>query len=702
MESFSRRPAYTLLLIALCSLLLMGGAARFAQQQPWLGVRLAAIAGKAWVVEDAAHQLLPGTEVRRVAGIELLPSDLIDNTDTFLSYADKQQFFERQDALAAALHSGSVTLHWVAKDNSEQVTTITPRTRTLAELSTMFWFTLSVAYLCFIISCWVFLMRPQDWGSRMFALTGLPLLIGCLTSALISERALALDAHWFGILDKTNSLAGILLGASLVALFLSYPRQLVAPKKLLWLLVLYLPWWFSDQLQLLPSPDWGVMAIILSQLVASFVCSLVQWRVTAEQPLERAALRWFALSVLLGSSLFAFTNMLPRLFGMPELMTQGYAIGFFLIMYVGIALGLRRYRLFDMDEWSYRVLLWVMGAISVIALDGVLIFSGLTEATSLGISLLLVGWLYFPMRQWLWRRIVSKRRPNFESLLPELSAIAFSPTGSAQRERWEALLRHLYDPLELMSGETDGGGIREEGLAMQVPGCGNLPSYLLRYPGHGARLFSSRDATFAASLSHLLERVLSGRSSYEQGVAQERLRLGRDLHDNIGARLLKLIHHLRGTPDAEIARDAMKDLRTSIAAMDTQPVPLPNALADWRAETGSRCEAASCRLQWRQPDELPAVELAPRTKAMLESVVREIVTNALKHAAPKLLDVEIAADEHQLRATVSNDGAFADPLTWKSGYGLRNMRGRLEELGGRLQIAAATDKVQLIAEVPLT
>jgi signal transduction histidine kinase len=194
---------------------------------------------------------------------------------------------------------------------------------------------------------------------------------------------------------------------------------------------------------------------------------------------------------------------------------------------------------------------------------------------------------------------------------------------------------------------------------------------------------------------------MNGRSSYELGVAQERLRIGRDLHDNIGARLLKLIHHLRGTPDAEIARDAMKDLRTSIAAMDSQPVPLRDALADWRAEASSRCEVGRCQLTWDQNESVPSLELLPRVKGMLESVMREIFTNALKHASPNKIGVAITSSEANLTASVTNDGEIADPLTWKDGYGLRNIRGRMEELGGNLNIVSSNDSVTLILSVPL-
>lgn len=700
-----KRPAYLLHLLWLGCLAVCAATAWLALQQPWLGIKLVAVDDKVRVVGDVMRQIPPGAEVLRLeaAGttIELIPLDLTENLDSFSSYAEKDSFFAKQSALDAMLHSNTVGVAWIAASGEEHITTIPPSPRTLTSLSAMFWFTLFVVSTAFLISWWVFLMRPEDWGTRMFALSGLMLLIGGITGALIAERTLALDGAWFSLLDNVNSLAGQTMGGAILAMFLSFPRQLVVPRTLLWIPVIYCPLWLMNTLHLLPDSREPLLAIT-SQMLLAFIVAVVQWRHTHGLPIERAALRWFVLSVLLGCSMFMVTNIIPLLFDKPALLPTGYSIGFFLIMYVGIALGLRRYRLFDIDEWAYRVLLWVAGATSVIALDGLLIFTGLTEGASLSLSLLVCGWLYFPFRQWLWRRIVSRQKPSFESLLPELSAIAFTASPQEQQTRWNDLLRHIFDPLELKPAAAVGSsGISQEGLDMNVPGCGDLPACTLRYAGRGARLFSTRDAVFAATLSQLLEQIMSGRASYEQGVAQERLRIGRDLHDNIGARLLKLIHHLRGTPNADIAREAMKDLRTSIAAMDAQPVPLINALADWRAEAGSRCDVAECRLQWKQPEELPAVQLAPRTKAMLESVIREIITNALKHASAKRIDVEISADAHALRASVCNDGEIADPLTWKDGYGLRSMRGRLEELGGCLHIAPAQDKVKLIAEVPL-
>ena len=659
------------------------------------------------VVEALAQQIPEGVEVKSLVSatnaMDVRPSDLIQDTDTFDSYAAKADFFRRQTNLNNLLHSSEVRVVWVANDSSEHVTTIHPQMRTLSSLSEMFWFTLVVIATAFIISSLVYLLRPQDWGARMFALSGSSFFIAGIAVALLSERAVALDGSWIQLLEASNTLMAYVFGAALISLLLIYPRPLLAPKYFVWVFAPYLVWWILDQAQWLPSPEWGALPAVLSIVVVMFLCGVLQWRNTQAQPLERAALRWFLLSILLSGVLFALTNVIPRLLGMDDLLPVGYATGFFLITYVGIALGLRRYRLFDIDEWSYRVLLWVFGAISVIALDALLIYFGLTEATSLGVSLLLAGWVYFPLRQWLWQRIVKKHYPEFESLLPELSAIAFTASHSEQKFRWESFLMRVFDPLEMKQGEADikEAGVKEEGLALQVPACATLPSYTLRYAGRGIRLFSTRDANFAMALSELLHQVMGGRSSYEQGVAQERLRIGRDLHDNIGARLLKLIHHLRGTPDAELARDAMKDLRTSIAAMDSQPVPLRNALADWRAEANSRCEVAKCLLSWNQTQDVPEVDLPPRMKSMLESVMREVITNALKHASPKSIQVAVEANETKMKVEVENDGEIADPLTWQDGYGLRNIRGRMEELGGNLNISSNNDKVRLTLTVPL-
>lgn len=692
------RPTYVLVAFWLLCLLTIAGSAWFAVRQPALGVALAVDKGEVRVAKVTAPQAVDvpvGARVLRLNDLAITPEDLNNDPDTNLSYEQLNVYYARLDALAKEMRGKEVALVWADAQGVEHVTAIHPQPRLLRALPMEFWFILLVSSLCFMITAWVVVLKPQDWGARMFFLTGIALMISAIPTAIGYSGELA---YMMSMLVTINHFGASMYGATMVGFFLCYPRRLVPLRYLLWVPVLPLIAFLMDVAQA------GTVLIMIycmsGAMLVSVILSVIQWRLSRHAPLERASLRWLLLSMMLGLALLMATLILPPLFGRPTLMSTGYAFGFFLIMYVGIALGLRRYRLFEMDEWAYRVLLWVAGATAVIALDTLLLYTGIAEEASLGLTLLLCGWLYFPFRQWLWRRMVGRRRPRYESVLPELSAVAFTADPAEQRARWQALLQRVFDPLNIQRSQC-ATGIQEDGLALHIAGAGILPGYALHHAGRGTRLFSTQDVQLASSLLRLLEQVHGGRVDYEKGVSQERQRLGRDLHDNIGARLLKLIHRLRDTPDAELAREAMKDLRTTIAAMDSRPVRLSSALADWRAEALSRCEAAGCALHWRQSDGVPEVELPSRKKAALESALREVVTNALKHAAPSRIRVDIATDAGHLRMTVVNDGVFNNPLSWQEGYGLRNLRGRLEEMGGHLRIAADDTEVRILMEAAL-
>jgi signal transduction histidine kinase len=703
------RPTLAMLWLSAACLLTSMLAAWYLLQQPWLGVtlRVSDEGDKLLVAHLAPHlgqRMAMGSQVLRVASasgttVDLAVTDLIEEPDFFDTYPEMAQFFARQSKLASLLRDGPVTLDWLDPLGRAGQTVIALQTRRLVSLPGTFWFQMGVGFAALLMASWVFLLRPAYWGTRLFALTGLTFSVATSSAAIYSSRELALPGDVFRALSSINHGGAILFGCALAGLFLMYPKPFVRPRTLLLLPAVFASWWLADALRWAPDQNWGSRLPIALELLMAIVLGLLQWRSSRHQPLDRAALRWFALSSLVGASLFILTMYLPSMLGWFSPLPQAYAFAFFLIMYVGIALGLGRYRLFDLDEWAYRILLWLIGAAAVILMDVALLYVGLDHSVTLGVTLLLCGVLYFPFRQWLWRRLVKRREANIEQLLPEISKITFIVDAAEQEFAWSTLLRQLFNPLDVVSCQSDAksGEVREDGLVLHVPPCGDISAQNLKYAGHGARLFSSRDAQFATALCHLMEGMMSGRSLYELGVAQERLRIGRDLHDNIGARLLKLIHQLRGSPTAEVARDAMKDLRTAIGALDAHPVPLRDALADWHAEAEGRCESAQCQLVWSQADDISALKLAPRAKASLESVVRELITNALKHASPDCIEVHTYIDpsSSRLSLSVGNNGAVAHPNSWKDGYGLRNMRGRLEELGGSLSIHSGADHVRL-------
>ena len=449
-------------------------------------------------------------------------------------------------------------------------------------------------------------------------------------------------------------------------------------------------WGLTDLLRLAPDVDWGNRFLVTAELLLCMVLATLQWIGSRGAPVDRASLRWLFLSLLLGSSLFMLSSIITLSLGWLPPLPQGYAFGFFLLIYVGIALGLRRHRLFDLDEWAYRLLMWVGGALAVVGLDAALILAlDWSAGPALGVSLWVCGVLYFPVRQWLWQKLADRPQLQLHELMPDVVRLAFQPSESAREQVWDQLLLRLFDPLELNHlpmVNSHGAELSEEGLTLLLPTCGGVGARRLRYPDRGKRLFSPKDVAFIDAVCELMNQAQDSRDAQDRGAREERRRIARDMHDDVGARLLMLIHRAQSSELAELARSAMNDLRTALAALDARPVPLAEALADWRAEASSRCEAAGVTLEWLSPRREPEGRLSARHKSLLERTLRESLTNALKHASPTRIRIMVEKEAQSLHLQVQNNGIPSDPGRWHEGRGLSGMRQRLTEEGAEFRL----------------
>lgn len=670
---------------------------------PWLGldlrpsadgrVEVAAAHGPSASVPAGAilEAVRPGSGGARVA---LRAGDLAEEPDLLGDYAQLDAFFRRQGEIHEAVAASSTVLEVRGVDGVDEIG-VRAAQRPLGSLPPMFWFQLAVSSLGCLIAGTVVALRPGDWGARMFAITGLAFPVFAMSAAVYSSRELALPASTFGALSAVNHLGAAAFGAAFVALLLVHPKRLVRPAHAAWPFVLSGLWWLVDELRLAPDLDWGLRYAAMVQLAAAAALAALQWRRSARQPVERASLRWLVSSMLAGGGLFVLTIVATTSLGWAPPLPQGYAFGFLLVVYFGVALGLRRYRLFDLDPWALRMLTWVCGALAVVMLDTVLVLAlGWSAGAALGASLWASALAYFPLRQWLWDRIVGTHRIQSHEVVPDIVRIAFQPAGAARTRMWDELLRRLFDPLEIEELEDGDGAtmarVREHGLALAVPApCEALAGRRLRYPERGRRLFLPRDERFVEGLRRLLASADDSRRAYDRGAREERRRITRDLHDDVGARLLMLIHRAPTPEFADLARAAMSDLRTALNVLEGHPVSLAESIADWRAEAAGRCDAAGVALDWSAA--LPARDrsLGNREKTVLERALREALSNSLKHSAPAHVRVRIALDGGAVSIEVADDGKPAQPQAWIEGRGLRGMRQRLAEHGGSLALAAS-------------
>jgi two-component system sensor histidine kinase DesK len=211
-----------------------------------------------------------------------------------------------------------------------------------------------------------------------------------------------------------------------------------------------------------------------------------------------------------------------------------------------------------------------------------------------------------------------------------------------------------------------------------------------------------------ARLSLAIRYVHATRGELAQlAVISERMRFARDLHDLLGYSLsaitlkAEVTKRLVDTNPAgardelaevlDIARQALADVRTVASGYRTISLTKEaSSVASLLATAGisARVEVA-CGALHEQVD------------TVLATVLREAVTNMLRHSSARncVIEADIIADT--IRVLISNDGVPRAP-SGRRGGGLDNLRTRMEAIGGRLSVESRGDGwFKVLAEAPL-
>ena len=195
---------------------------------------------------------------------------------------------------------------------------------------------------------------------------------------------------------------------------------------------------------------------------------------------------------------------------------------------------------------------------------------------------------------------------------------------------------------------------------------------------------------YYAELSRKNARLrLSQEETRQLAAMAERERIARDLHDLLGHTLslialkselaAKLMDRDVGRAGEEIkdveriSREALKQVRDAVAGY--RAAGLDGELANARLA----CEAMEIQMAY-QP---PKIRLRSECEAVLAMVVREAVTNIVRHAEANRCDVAFHESENQLVLEVRDNGK-GGPVV--EGNGLSGIRERLAEIGGSLRI----------------
>ncbi|CAL9438911.1 hypothetical protein SUDANB150_05402 [Streptomyces sp. enrichment culture] len=197
------------------------------------------------------------------------------------------------------------------------------------------------------------------------------------------------------------------------------------------------------------------------------------------------------------------------------------------------------------------------------------------------------------------------------------------------------------------------------------------------------------------SLSDAVRQLRAAREELAtRAVAEERLRFSRDLHDLLGHTLSVIV------VKSEAARRlAPRDLDAALTQITDIESVGRQALTEVReAVTGYRegslgTELDRARSALSAADVDPVVRrsgppLPPQAEALLGWVVREAVTNVVRHSGASRCEIAVAGSADRVRLTVTDNGTGAGSSAQGPGTGLTGLRERLATAGGSLTAGA--------------
>lgn len=219
-----------------------------------------------------------------------------------------------------------------------------------------------------------------------------------------------------------------------------------------------------------------------------------------------------------------------------------------------------------------------------------------------------------------------------------------------------------------------------------------------------ARAEEARKAAVAESEATAREEMLRlGALRLTEGMERARQRLGMDLHDQTLADLARLARQVGALRERE---------RVSGAELESLEAELANCLEELRAiiedtkpgvlQLFGFSEAVEALLLRSVEGVSPPIatsiddrsdglvdRLPDAVRTSLYRIVQEAVNNAVRHGAPRIIEVELHADEAQLRLDVSDDGKGIDARALHNSSGISHMRTRAALLSAKFEMGSA-------------
>ncbi len=186
-------------------------------------------------------------------------------------------------------------------------------------------------------------------------------------------------------------------------------------------------------------------------------------------------------------------------------------------------------------------------------------------------------------------------------------------------------------------------------------------------------------------------------------ILEERIRLAHDLHDSLAQSFAGIAFQLHAIRMAiqkpnnfrslnehvdlaiSMVSHSHADARRSIAMLKPMDDPEGNLLESLRHQAQVLTQGGTLRLDITTIGE--QFEISSTAKEALLRIGHEAITNAVRHANPSVISLQLIYSIENIRLTIADDGSGFTPSQEKAqGFGLLGMQSRAAALGGRLAV----------------
>ncbi|MFA5419809.1 MAG: ATP-binding protein, partial [Bacteroidales bacterium] len=190
------------------------------------------------------------------------------------------------------------------------------------------------------------------------------------------------------------------------------------------------------------------------------------------------------------------------------------------------------------------------------------------------------------------------------------------------------------------------------------------------------------------------------------GQDAERKRLAMDLHDgaiaNMGALRFMVDGFFKNHEKYQVFVDSIMSVIRQLREVSHRMLPV--GLHDHGLETTIQNLAESVNLSGKYQVSLNISLTSPLSEKMeinLYYLINELINNATKHSKGNAIYVQLMEHKKSLTLSVEDNGGGFDQTVSTDGLGLRNIKSRVEYLGGKIEIISDDSSTIFLIEIPI-